>query len=1036
MRNLKKVIALVAVFAMLISTVAFAESFSDVAKTDNYAEAIETLSALNIITGDDENNDGKMEFRPADTITRAEVTAIISRIQGMNSAAQSNTEFTDVPSSHWASGYINQAAGQGIVNGYGDGNFGPEDAVKYEEIIKMLMETLGYNPFVNDNGGYPTGYITAAQRYGVLEGVVGGGVGTEAPRGMVAQMVYNAIDTPLMDKYTYGKDAQYVVYDNIDTYGYQTLLTRDLKMIKITGKVVANSYTDLTVPSTDVDTSMDKTIAVRVDNTNSNYQYGLSDYLATNDNNRSLSIYQGEVDADSYLGYAVSLYAKEESNNDEYTLVSITQNGSRNSSVEFTLDQYSSFDFTSASEKSTLKYLKNPSDRNETRLNIQANPTVIYNGVAGDTLDKYFTEGFIEEDTPYSGKISVMDTDDISGYDVVIIEVGVSAVVSEVNARGQVRFMTNINFPQVGSSRNAVLRELKFDDSDTNVLVNLTKGGEPFDYQELKAWDVLTITWNGVDDVYNARVLEAENTIVSTISSERATTSGGNEFNIDGTWYQEAANAYVTASLKPGTSGKFYIDEYGKIVALDKSVQPETSVGAPSDNYAYILNAAQELSTWQQSSVRVQLLDKSGEVYEAYLASSTKITNPSAEVLAAVGQTDTEEITVKMEDLEVDQSKALAKALTNNLVVYAGSSSGDIRTIIMAASFGTDNGDLEYATNTGAAGFAADYDEDTMTMGKVSINAETYVFYIKGSSDSANITYAGAGVADKDYSNVVRGDAVPERNFRNVVAFDIDDATDAARVVVIMNEDGGVSPAMNLAVIDSVGKSVDGNTDTVYSVDFYLNGELKTAVTKAEMSDKELTAIEGAKRGDLFKFTLAGDTITNAQALLIFDRGSDSKAYAKNENGIPAIDTLGTTGNSDEDYYFGAVTATTRSGNVTLSLYDKENKIFTEEISGKDNTAIVKEATGTNVYVYDPQLKDTVSLDLGGLGDAELYADELVTPGYTISGGDLKGSINTDDGYAYGMLDYVFARYYNNKAADIVVYKNYDFGNYNIIKND
>ena len=203
MRNLKKVIALVAVFAMLISTVAFAESFSDVAKTDNYAEAIETLSALNIITGDDENNDGKMEFRPADTITRAEVTAIISRIQGMNSAAQSNTEFTDVPSSHWASGYINQAAGQGIVNGYGDGNFGPEDAVKYEEIIKMLMETLGYNPFVNDNGGYPTGYITAAQRYGVLEGVVGGGVGTEAPRGMVAQMVYNAIDTPLMDKYTY-----------------------------------------------------------------------------------------------------------------------------------------------------------------------------------------------------------------------------------------------------------------------------------------------------------------------------------------------------------------------------------------------------------------------------------------------------------------------------------------------------------------------------------------------------------------------------------------------------------------------------------------------------------------------------------------------------------------------------------------------------------------------------------------------------------------------------------------------------------------
>ena len=37
MRNLKKVIALVAVFAMLVSTVAFAQVFSDVASTDNYA---------------------------------------------------------------------------------------------------------------------------------------------------------------------------------------------------------------------------------------------------------------------------------------------------------------------------------------------------------------------------------------------------------------------------------------------------------------------------------------------------------------------------------------------------------------------------------------------------------------------------------------------------------------------------------------------------------------------------------------------------------------------------------------------------------------------------------------------------------------------------------------------------------------------------------------------------------------------------------------------------------------------------------------
>ena len=81
MRNLKKVIALVAVFAMLVSTVAFATTFSDVKDDDNYAEAIEMLSNLGILTGDDQDGDGVMDFRPNDTITRAEVAAIVCRVQ-------------------------------------------------------------------------------------------------------------------------------------------------------------------------------------------------------------------------------------------------------------------------------------------------------------------------------------------------------------------------------------------------------------------------------------------------------------------------------------------------------------------------------------------------------------------------------------------------------------------------------------------------------------------------------------------------------------------------------------------------------------------------------------------------------------------------------------------------------------------------------------------------------------------------------------------------------------------------------------------
>ena len=86
MKNLKKVIALVAVFAMLVSTVAFAQSYTDVKDGDNYAEAIEMLSSLNILTGDKDDN-GNAVFRPYDTITRAEVAAIDERMQNIFAAS-------------------------------------------------------------------------------------------------------------------------------------------------------------------------------------------------------------------------------------------------------------------------------------------------------------------------------------------------------------------------------------------------------------------------------------------------------------------------------------------------------------------------------------------------------------------------------------------------------------------------------------------------------------------------------------------------------------------------------------------------------------------------------------------------------------------------------------------------------------------------------------------------------------------------------------------------------------------------------------
>ncbi len=92
-------------------------------------------------------------------------------------------------------------------------------------------------------------------------------------------------------------------------------------------------------------------------------------------------------------------------------------------------------------------------------------------------------------------------------------------------------------------------------------------------------------------------------------------------------------------------------------------------------------------------------------------------------------------------------------------------------------------------------------------------------------------------------------------------------------------------------------------------------------------------------------------------------------------------------------------------------------------------TQSITETDITNVYVYDPNLKKN-PIDIGSLGDVNV-ADELTSSKYTyeinFTGKDKGFTASLETGECQGMLDMVFARYYNNKAADIVVYKNYDF---------
>lgn|GEM_PF-2904037 len=92
---------------------------------------IEYLTAQDIISG---YPDGT--FKPDQTITRAEFAVII--VNAFKLEAVNGEDFTDT-AGHWAKDYIATASSNGIVNGYGNGSFGPDDLITREQMAVMIV---------------------------------------------------------------------------------------------------------------------------------------------------------------------------------------------------------------------------------------------------------------------------------------------------------------------------------------------------------------------------------------------------------------------------------------------------------------------------------------------------------------------------------------------------------------------------------------------------------------------------------------------------------------------------------------------------------------------------------------------------------------------------------------------------------------------------------------------------------------------------------------------------------------------------------
>ena len=112
--------------------------YSDVSEDDWYNNAVSTLTNAGIIDGYEDGT-----FKPNGNITRAEFATIAVRF--FEATYEGENLFPDIDG-HWAQDYINEAANAGIVDGYPDGTFQPQQLITRAEAMTMVNRTIDRHP--------------------------------------------------------------------------------------------------------------------------------------------------------------------------------------------------------------------------------------------------------------------------------------------------------------------------------------------------------------------------------------------------------------------------------------------------------------------------------------------------------------------------------------------------------------------------------------------------------------------------------------------------------------------------------------------------------------------------------------------------------------------------------------------------------------------------------------------------------------------------------------------------------------------------
>ena len=881
-------------------------------------------------------------------------------------------KFSDVGDSEIYTDAVKTLNLMGVINGYPDGTFKPNDNVTRAEFTAMLMRTLKLGsigstsaaelPFsdVDDNNSdinWAIPNINTAYARGVINGYEDGTFRPsanvayeEAVKMIVCTLGYGAnVDVSITPWYAnfiqigsqlgITKTAQRIgaaetpasraciaqlLYDSLDVKLIEngektdrTILNSYLGYVKNTGVISSNQQTSLTEPDVNLRDDEIRITAREENGSEQTYTYKTADTSLKN-----------------YLGYEVDFYYKDNSSSIRELAMCMIK------STEPLVINSKSIE-SSGTTANQIKYYQNLDDDKEKTINLESDNVVIYNGkLSGSNANN---SRFSTDLIPAVGEIKLIDSDNNGRYDVLDIT---SYDVYYVSSKAAATYEVVDNMLHSGENN-----KVKLDVASDDNLTIVNKNGSTVNFSSIATGNVVCVAASKSDNggTVITRAVVLTDKVTGTVSG----TSGNDKITISNKEYRFSDLApWVKDSSKDAPkmqdSGTFYLDINGDIVAFSKN--------ATSDNmkYGYIVSVNNSDDPFE-SDVALRIRSASGSEERVWTYKSTRVNGESAndgydvlnKIKTAAGyaaETDTNNV---QQLVKYSTKTSGGKTVLDKIVTLTSSdvksSGGEVSNDKLTRLDTVDNKTFKYNSSSGKL-----TSEDGKTI--ITLTSSVIVFNVPKSRSDYD-----------DFSKTSVSSTFKNNGTYNIEVYDVS-TSNVPKVVVALGQDS--TQAVNSASPVYVLTEKSQGTNDDGTMDLFKGFKSSPDSAKSTFSDWISTStsssvIDDMTEGDIYRAGTDKDgysTIESKDILYKYEGNNSSRFGIKQET---------TNGDSSSDMYshefvaiLGSVTAKdvdeSTSAVNTIAVSPKEMTERNENyVVTDDLTFSASDFSGAQVLVYN-----------------------------------------------------------------------------------